>query len=163
MYLLPARCLPLLQHFRPTFPLSPPTPTVEQGVNQVQFNSTLPAINSTMRYDPPCPSSPQLPLSFTTNPPPSSFHPAYAHITRRTASPAYCSRSRSRPPFSSSTPPPPSSAVSGAGGVGSTRTTRARRNISISETSPPPSGVHHGNGRPLRIVIPGSRMGGLNV
>jgi len=42
---------------------------------QHPFNSTLPAINSTMRYDPPSPSSPQLPPSSTTNPPPSSFHP----------------------------------------------------------------------------------------
>ena len=39
-------------------------------------------------YDPPSPSSPQLPPSSTTNPPPSSFHPAYAHITRRAPSPA---------------------------------------------------------------------------
>jgi len=42
---------------------------------QHQFNSTLPAINSTMHYDPPSPSSPQLPPSSTMDPPPSSFHP----------------------------------------------------------------------------------------
>ena len=67
---------------------------------QHQFNSTLPAINSTMRYDPPSPSSPQLPPSSTTNPPPSSLHPAHAHLTRHSPSPASCSHSRSRPPSS---------------------------------------------------------------
>ena len=41
-------------------------------------------------------------------------------------------------------------------------TTRARRNNSISGTSPPPFSVHHGHGRPHAIVIPGSRMGSLS-
>jgi len=58
------------------------------------FNSTLPAINSTMCYDPPSPSSPQHPPSSTTNPPPSTFHPAHAHLTRHTPLPTSCSRSR---------------------------------------------------------------------
>ena len=165
-YLLSAHRLPLLQHFRHTFLLLPPPPMEEeQGVSQVVctrlinnthlHNSTLPAINSTMRYDPPSPSPPQLPPSSTTNPPPSSFHPAHAHLTRHTSSPASRSRSRSRPPSSSSAPPPPSSAANGAGGVGPARRTRARRNNSISGTSPPPFGVHHGHGRPHTIVIPG--------
>ena len=35
-------------------------------------------------------------------------------------------------------------------------------NDSISGTSPPPFGVHHGHGRPHAIVIPGSRMGSLS-
>ena len=125
-------------------------------------NSTLPAINSTMRYDPPSPSSPPLPPSSTTNPPPSSFHPAHAHLTRHTPSPASGSRSRSRPPSSSSAPPTPSSAANVAGGVGPTRTTRARRNNSISGTSPPPFGVHREHGRPHAIVISGGRMGSLS-
>ena len=101
-----------------------------------------------MCYDPP-PSSPQLPPSSTTNPPPPSLHPAHAHLTRHTPSPASRSRSRSCPPPSSS---PPSSA----------RTTRARRDNSISGTSPPPFGVYYGHGRPHAIVIPGSNMGSLS-
>ena len=135
---------------------------LHETYQQHPFNSTLPAINSTIRYDPPSPSSPQLPPSSTTNPPPSSFHPAHAHLTRHTPSPASRSRSRSRPPSSSSAPSPPSSAANGAGRVGPARTTRARRNNSISGTSPPPFGVHHGHGRPHAIVIPGSRMGSLS-
>ena len=116
-----------------------------------------------MRYDPPSPSSPQLPPSSTTNPPSSSLHPAHAHLTRHTPSPASRSRSRSRPPSSGSAPPPSSSAENGAGGVEPARTTRARRNNSICGTSPPPFfGVHHGNGRPHAIVILGSRMGSLS-
>ncbi|EDR06965.1 uncharacterized protein LACBIDRAFT_299412 [Laccaria bicolor S238N-H82] len=87
-----------------------------------------------MRYDPPSPSSPQLPPSSTTNLPPSSFHPAHAHLTRHTRSPASRSRPRLRPPSSSSAPFPPSSAANGSGGMGPARTTRARRNDSIPGT-----------------------------
>ena len=116
-----------------------------------------------MRYDPPSPSSAQLPPSSTRNPPPSSFHPARAHLTRHTPSPASRSCCRSRPPSSSSAPAPPSSAANGEGGVGPTRTTGARRDNSISRTSPPPFDVHHGHRRPHAIVIPGSRMGSLSA
>ena len=63
---------------------------------------------------------------------------------------------------SSSALPPPSSTANWAGSVGPMRTTRARRNNSISGTSPPPFGVHHGHGRPHAIVILGSRMGSLS-
>ena len=62
----------------------------------------------------------------------------------------------------SSALPPPSSATNWAGGVGPVRTTRARRNNSLSGNSPPPFGVHRGHGRPHAIVIPGSRMGSLS-
>ena len=61
--------------------------SLHDSYQQHPFNSTLPAINSTMCYDPPSPSSPQLPPSSTTNPPPSSFHPAHTHLTRHTPSP----------------------------------------------------------------------------
>ena len=70
--------------------------SLHETYQQKPFNSTLPAIYSIMRYDPP--SSPQLPPSSTTNQSPSSFHPAYAHIIQRTPSSASPSRSRSRPP-----------------------------------------------------------------
>ncbi|EDR06952.1 uncharacterized protein LACBIDRAFT_328342 [Laccaria bicolor S238N-H82] len=89
--------------------------SVHDAYQQHPFDSTLPAINSGMRYDPPSPSSPQLPPSSTTNLPPSSFHPAHAHLTRHTRSPASRSRPRSRPPSSSSAPFPPSSAANGSG------------------------------------------------
>ena len=112
-----------------------------------------------MCYDPPSPSSPHLPPSSTTNPPPSSFHPAHAHLTRHTPSPASRSRSRSRPPSSGS---PLSSTANRAGGAWPARTTRARRDNSISGTSPPPFGVYYGHGRPHPIVIPGSNMGSLS-
>ena len=46
--------------------------------------------------------------------------------------------------------------------MGPVRTTRARRNNSLSGTSPPPFGVHRGHGKPHAIVIPGSRMGSLS-
>ncbi|KAF7292002.1 BHLH domain-containing protein [Mycena indigotica] len=90
------------------------------------FNSTLPAINSSMRYDPHPPYIPS----------PSSFRSPSPHSHQHSRS-----RSRSRPPSShlASTP---------AGGP--TRTTRTRRNGSISSTSPPPRPV------PQAIVIPGS-------
>jgi hypothetical protein len=58
--------------------------------------------------------------------------PSHAHITRHTPSPASLSRSRSCPPSSGSTPPPSSSPANGAGGMGSVRTTRTRRNNGIS-------------------------------
>ncbi|EDR06935.1 uncharacterized protein LACBIDRAFT_299321 [Laccaria bicolor S238N-H82] len=135
--------------------------SLHDAYQQHPFDSTLPAINSGMRYDPPSPSSPPLPPSSTTNLPPSSFHSAHAHLTRHTRSPASRSRPRSRPPSSSSAPFPPSSAANGSGGMGPARTTRARRNNNISGTSPPPFGVHHGHGRPHAIVIPGSRMARL--
>ena len=48
------------------------------------------------------------------------------------------------------------------GGVGPAGTTRARRNNSISGTSLPPVGVHHGHGRSHAIVILGSSMGSLS-
>jgi len=48
------------------------------------FNSTLLAINSMMRYNPPSPSSPQHPPSSTMNPPPSTFHPAHTHLCNTT-------------------------------------------------------------------------------
>ncbi|EDR06960.1 uncharacterized protein LACBIDRAFT_299392 [Laccaria bicolor S238N-H82] len=109
---------------------SQPSSLHETYQQHPSFNSTLPAINSTMRYDPPSPSSPQLPPA---NPPPSSFHPH--HLSRHTPSPGSRSHSRSRPPSSSSAPPFPPVA-NGAGGVGPARTTRTRRNNSISGTSP---------------------------
>ncbi|KAJ7598392.1 helix-loop-helix DNA-binding domain-containing protein [Mycena floridula] len=98
------------------------------------FNSTLPALNSSMRYDP---------------------HPdSYGAFTRHTPSPHQNqhdsrSRSRSRPPSSA------------GGGVGPQRTTRTRRNNSVSSTSPPPHpfGGMNMMGRPQAIVIPGRANG----
>ena len=104
------------------------------------FNSTLPALNSSMRFDPHPPGS-----SSHDIPPPSSFnYPAgvsqtdYRGHSRQTPSPIGTSRSRSR---------------SRAPSVGPTRTTtnRARRHNSVSSTSPPPL-----PGRPSAIIIPGS-------
>ncbi|EDQ98226.1 uncharacterized protein LACBIDRAFT_336159 [Laccaria bicolor S238N-H82] len=89
--------------------------SLHDAYQQHPFDSTLPAINSGMRYDPPSPSSPPLPPSSTTNLPPSSFHSAHAHLTRHTCSPASRSRPRSCPPSSSSAPFPPSSAANGSG------------------------------------------------
>lgn len=101
------------------------------------FNSTLPALNSSMRFEPHPPGPPH------DAPPPSSFnYPAgvsqaeYRANNRHTPSPIGTSRSRSR---------------SRAPSVGPTRNSRARRNNSISSTSPPPL-----PGRPSAIVIPGS-------
>ncbi|KII91351.1 hypothetical protein PLICRDRAFT_123029 [Plicaturopsis crispa FD-325 SS-3] len=95
------------------------------------LNSTLPALNSSMRYDPhPAPASPLNPNSNPINlgnAPPSSY--TYTSTSR--------SRSRSR-----------------SSGAGPTR--NARRRVSVSSTSPPP-GVHHQ--RPSAIVIPGGRGG----
>lgn len=115
------------------------------------FNSTLPALNSSMRFDPHPPPA--------VEPPPSSFSQHASFTSRQTPSPhlqqqqqpqASRSRSRSRPPSS--------------GGIGPQRTTRTRRNGSISSTSPPP---HHYNSLsmmnsmarapPQAIIIPGAR------
>ncbi|KAF7323522.1 BHLH domain-containing protein [Mycena kentingensis (nom. inval.)] len=91
------------------------------------FNSTLPALNSSMRYDPPYN-------------PPSAFRSPSPHQHHAHTQPSR-SRSRSRPPSShlSSTP---------AGGP--TRTGRTRRAGSMTSTSPPPRPV------PQAIVIPGA-------
>ncbi|KAJ6572295.1 hypothetical protein B0H19DRAFT_1133235 [Mycena capillaripes] len=97
---------------------------------QYHFNSTLPALNSSMRYDP----HPPGPGGYM--PSPSSFRSPSPHHTSR-------SRSRSRPPSSH--------LASNPGGP--TRTTRTRRNGSISSTSPPPRPV------PQAIVIPSSHGG----
>ncbi|KAF9446993.1 HLH-domain-containing protein [Macrolepiota fuliginosa MF-IS2] len=143
------------------FDISAPTPAhQQQGQNQPPlassasstasafphdpppgFNSTLPALNSSMRYEPhPDPPQPQ------QSHPPSSF--PSNHFTRHTPSPIHHphhatsrSRSRSRPPSSGGV----------SGGPGPARTTRTRRNNSVSSTSPPPHGA-----RPQAIVIPGT-------
>ncbi|KAJ7199186.1 helix-loop-helix DNA-binding domain-containing protein, partial [Mycena pura] len=90
---------------------------------QYHFNSTLPALNSSMRYDP-HPHTSYIPS-------PSSFRSPSPHHSR--------SRSRSRPP---------SGHLGATPAGGPTRTTRTRRNGSISSTSPPPRPV------PQAIVIP---------
>ncbi|KAJ7484237.1 helix-loop-helix DNA-binding domain-containing protein [Mycena latifolia] len=105
--------------------------SLADGAPPYHFNSTLPALNSSMRYDP----HPHPHAHAGYMPSPSSFRSPspHGHASR--------SRSRSRPPSAhlASTP---------AGGP--TRTTRARRNGSLSSTSPPPRPV------PQAIVIPGS-------
>ncbi|KAG6918198.1 hypothetical protein DXG01_015987 [Tephrocybe rancida] len=125
------------------FDISAPTPANESHHSPssypTHFAQTLPALNSSLRYE-----NPESTTAPPPPPPPSSFHP----FTRHTPSPNNGpnanghsrSRSRSRPP----------SAGAGAGGVGPARTTRSRRNNSVSGTSPPP-------GRPHAIVIPRSR------
>ncbi|KAF8067684.1 HLH-domain-containing protein [Lyophyllum atratum] len=136
-------------HHRPPhniFDISAPTPAPNNADPQSyppHFNQTLPALNSSLRYEND---------SQTQNPPPSSFH----HFTRHTPSPISGShpnpsghsrsRSRSRPPSSGGATANPGT----AGGIGPARTTRTRRNNSVSSTSPPP-------GRPHAIVIPRSR------
>ncbi|KAJ7670368.1 hypothetical protein B0H17DRAFT_201836 [Mycena rosella] len=101
--------------------------SLADGAPPYHFNSTLPALNSSMRYDPhPHPGYMPSPSSFRS---PSPHH----HGASR-------SRSRSRPPSAHLATP--------AGGP--TRTTRARRNGSLSSTSPPPRPV------PQAIVIPAS-------
>ncbi|TFK21735.1 HLH-domain-containing protein [Coprinopsis marcescibilis] len=136
------------------------------------FNSTLPALNSSMRYEPPpennplTPSSPQL----GGNPPPSSYHNPHNGFARQTPSPSHTQpgsvpangrpRSHSRPPSSTNaTGSNPSAALSAlnSGGVGPARTTRTRRGNSISGTSPPP--LH---GRPHAILIPGGGQRGAH-
>ncbi|KAF8880463.1 helix-loop-helix DNA-binding domain-containing protein [Gymnopilus junonius] len=156
------------------------------------FNSTLPALNSSMRYEPHAGSP--------INAPPSAFHNfnvpggAGAGLNRHTPSPIHShsmhspilggnsggmghhhshshgghvsrSRSRSRPPTGGATSSSASnsngnnSTGNNAGGIGPARTTRARRNNSVSGTSPPPFGHHGHHGRPHAIVIPGSTRG----
>ena len=102
------------------------------------FNSTLPSLNSSMRYEP-HPDAPPSSYHFNNRHTPSPIHhqPSHSHDHSR-------SRSRSRPPSSGSAGP----TANGGGGVGPARTTRARRNNSVSSTSPPP------HGRPHAIVIP---------
>ena len=104
-YLLPAHRLQLFQNSNTLFLFlhhgegaGSQSSSLHDTYQQHSFKSTLLAINSTMRYDPPSPSSPQLPPSSTTNPPPLSLHLAHAHLTRHTPLPASRSRSRSRPP-----------------------------------------------------------------
>jgi hypothetical protein len=156
------------------------------------FHSTLPASNSSMRYDPPPPQHPQQQQQqhdSTSNPPPSSFH-SHSHLTsnsnRHSPSPVGSgslhspvmgssasagrdvgcrsrSGSDSRLPVVASDSSSSSSNTNSANGgttgsIGPARTSRTRRNGSISGTSPPPLG--HGHGRPHAIVIPGSGRGG---
>ncbi|KAF7974974.1 hypothetical protein HWV62_10715 [Athelia sp. TMB] len=101
------------------------------------FNSTLPALNSSLRFDP-NPPGPPPPAPDTVAP--SSF--AYPAGTRHTPSPIGTSRSRSRSRAPSN-------------GPGPTRTARReRRTPSVSSTSPPPLPT-----RPSAIVIPGRGAG----
>ncbi|KAG6829938.1 hypothetical protein H0H87_009672 [Tephrocybe sp. NHM501043] len=132
----------LIQHDRPDdryhrpphniFDISAPAPPADAPY-PTHFSQTLPALDSSLR-----PANPDAP-------PPSSFHP----FTRHTPSPIgpSRSRSRSRPPSSGGAPPQSTAAP---GSIGPARTTRTRRNNSVSGTSPPPS-------RPHAIVIPRSR------
>ena len=116
------------------------------------FNSTLPALNSTMRYDPQPPQThppahehPN-PPSFTNHFSPTSSEFAIRHSPSPVGFTSGASRSRSRS-RTSTTPAvncePPST------NGGPTRTIRHKRN-SISSVSPPP---HH---RAQAIVIPSS-------
>ena len=100
------------------------------------FNSTLPSLNSSMRYDP---------------------HPPPQHQPQRSRS---GSGSASRLPVVASSSSN-SSSTDTTGSIGPTRTSRSRRNGSISGTSPPPFG--HGHGRPHAIVIPGNGRGGATA
>ena len=116
------------------------------------FNSTLPALNSTMRYDPQPPQT-HPPAHEHPNPPSftNHFSPTSSEFTiRHSPSPvgftSNASRSRSRSRTSATpavNPEPPST------NGGPTRTIRHKRN-SISSVSPPP---HH---RTQAIVIPSS-------
>ncbi|KAG7097909.1 hypothetical protein E1B28_005221 [Marasmius oreades] len=93
------------------------------------FNSTVPPLNSSMRFEQP-----------------SHSQHDYHHPTHTPSPPLggkEQSRSRSRPPTGGAT----------TGGVGPQRTTRSRRNNSISSTSPPP----HIRPAAQAIVIPGVR------
>ena len=90
--------------------------------------------------------------------PPSSYHFNTSH-TRQTPSPHQQqpyhhlsrSRSRSRPPSSNE------SAPTSTGSIGPARTSRSRRNNSVSSTSPPPPYA-----RPHAIVIPATRQPNSN-
>lgn len=108
----------------------------QSSTSNNNYNSTT----TTLRYD----SHSDQP----SNHPPSSFHPTFTRHTPSPSSPfptnshsSHRSRSRSRPPSGSTVT---------TGGLGPARTTRSRRNNSISGTSPPPA-------RPHAIVIPRSR------
>jgi len=120
--------------------------SMQQHHHHAYLNSTLPALNSSMRYDP--------------LPPPDSFgfssSAASNGLQRHTPSPidshtSRQSRSRSRPPT--------------AGPTGVVRTTRTRRTGSMSSTSPPPPngtsqwGIDFAMQRPgaQAIVIPRSQ------
>jgi len=116
------------------------------------FNSTLPALNSTMRYDPQPPQT-HPPAHEHPNPPSftNHFSPTSSEFTiRHSPSPVGFtsntsrSRSRSRAPATPAVNPEPPSTNGGP-----TRTIRHKRN-SISSVSPPP---HH---RTQAIVIPSS-------
>ncbi|KAF9788150.1 HLH-domain-containing protein [Thelephora terrestris] len=118
------------------------------------FNSTLPALNSTMRYDPQPPQThppahehPN-PPSFTNHFSPTSSEFSIRHspspVGFTSAAGASRSRSRSRAPTTSAVNSEPPSTNGGP-----TRTIRHKRN-SISSVSPPP---HH---RAQAIVIPSS-------
>ncbi|KAF9261347.1 hypothetical protein L218DRAFT_503480 [Marasmius fiardii PR-910] len=106
--------------------VSPSTTTTSATTATSHFNSTVPPLNSSMRFEQP------------------SQHDY--HHSAHTPSPPLGgkepSRSRSRPPTGSA-----------SGGVGPQRTTRSRRNNSISSTSPPP----HIRPAAQAIVIPGVR------
>ncbi|KAF4616735.1 hypothetical protein D9613_008859 [Agrocybe pediades] len=136
------------------------------------FNSTLPALNSSMRYEPlPTPSHQQGSPNMS-NPPLSAYHTFSVGGSRHTPSPNMNShhndarsRSRSRPPTSGAGAGPSSLSnadsksptlanAQNASSIGPARTTRTRRNNSVSGTSPPPYGSMHS--RPHAIVIPGS-------
>ncbi|KAG6901561.1 hypothetical protein C0995_010539 [Termitomyces sp. Mi166 len=129
----PDRSPPDDRYHRPThniFDISAPAPAPDYPPH---FNQTLPALNSSLRYE------------NEPNAPPSAFP---HHFARHTPSPISAShpsrsRSRSRPPSSGGPP-------NAAGGIGPARTSRVRRNNSVGGTSPPP-------GRPHAIVIPRSR------
>ena len=116
------------------------------------FNSTLPALNSTMRYDPQPPQT-HPPAHEHPNPPSfaNHFSPTSSEFSiRHSPSPVGFtsnvsrSRSRSRAPATPAVNPEPPSTNGGP-----TRTIRHKRN-SISSVSPPP---HH---RTQAIVIPSS-------
>lgn len=114
------------------------------------FNSTLPALNSTMRYDPqpqqthpPAHEHPN-PPSFTNHFSPTSPDFSIRHSPSPVGFGASRSRSRSRAPAPPAVNPEPPSTNGGP-----TRTIRNKRN-SISSVSPPP---HH---RTQAIVIPSS-------
>ncbi|KAE9389718.1 hypothetical protein BT96DRAFT_391561 [Gymnopus androsaceus JB14] len=104
-----------------------PGPTGPSSI-PAHFNSTLPALNSSMRYEPLPDPSPTDGANGWRNHSPSP-HPAHPYAVSR-------SRSRSRPP--SAYPGPGSPSIPG---VGPQRTTRTRRGNSVSSmnsTSPPP-------------------------
>ncbi|KAF9062362.1 hypothetical protein BDP27DRAFT_293214 [Rhodocollybia butyracea] len=108
------------------------------------FNSTLPALNSSMRYEPLPDTSPSPPIN----------HP-YANFRSHSRSQ---SRSRSRPPsaFNAGGPGSPNPGSAMSIGIGPQRTTRTRRGNSVSSmtsASPPPH-------PPPGIVIPRSGSGG---